>query len=238
MNKPEIILEEGKYYHIYNRGINGTNLFYEERNYTYFLTKYAHYLGEVLDTYAYCLMKNHFHLLVSVKPNLITNPTTNLTGFQDLSGLTGVTNPIVNPTGLEDLSGLNGLKDSTGLHSPDRIVSKKFSDFFNSYSKSINITQNRTGGLFETPFRRILVDSDAYFSQLIWYIHFNPQKHGFVKDFREYPHSSYHSHLSEKSTKLEREKVISWFGNNNTYTSFHSTQHDESDFFKFLFEND
>jgi putative transposase len=58
MNKPEIILEEGKYYHIYNRGINGTNLFYEERNYTYFLTKYAYYLGEVLNTYAYCLMKN------------------------------------------------------------------------------------------------------------------------------------------------------------------------------------
>jgi putative transposase len=210
MNQPEIILEEGKFYHIYTRGINGTNLFYEERNYTYFLTKYAHYLGDVLDTYAYCLMKNHFHLLVSVKQNLT-----------------------INPTDLEDQSGLTG-----GLHSPNRIVSKKFSDFFNSYSKSINSAQNRTGGLFETPFRRILVDSDAYFSQLVWYIHFNPQKHGFVNDYRVYPHSSYHSHLSEKSTKLEREKVISWFGNKNTYTSFHSIQHDESDFSKFLFEND
>lgn len=223
MNQPEIILEEGKYYHIYNRGINGTNLFYEERNYTYFLTKYAHYLGDILDTYAYCLMKNHFHLLVSVKPNL-TN-STHLTGFENLSGVS---------KNMLDLS----TSPQTGLHSPDRIVSKKFSDFFNSYSKSINVAQNRTGGLFETPFRRILVDNDAYFSQLIWYIHFNPQKHGFVKDYREYSHTSYHSHLSAKSTKLEREKVISWFGNNDVYTSFHNIQHDESDFSKFLFEND
>ena len=30
-------LEPGRYYHIFNRGINGTNIFLEERNYAYFL---------------------------------------------------------------------------------------------------------------------------------------------------------------------------------------------------------
>jgi len=30
-------LECGKYYHVYNRGNNGENIFREERNYTHFL---------------------------------------------------------------------------------------------------------------------------------------------------------------------------------------------------------
>jgi REP element-mobilizing transposase RayT len=64
----ETPLFSGQYYHIYNRGNNGENLFFEERNYHYFLKLYIHYIYPVADTYAYCLMKNHFHLLVRMKP--------------------------------------------------------------------------------------------------------------------------------------------------------------------------
>ncbi len=54
-------------YHIYNRGVNGENLFREAANYDYFLTKYAKYIQPVADTYAYCLLKNHFHLAIKTK---------------------------------------------------------------------------------------------------------------------------------------------------------------------------
>lgn len=60
----EIPLLSGQYYHIYNRGNNGENLFREERNYAYFFKLYIHYIYPIADTYAYCLMRNHFHLLV------------------------------------------------------------------------------------------------------------------------------------------------------------------------------
>ncbi|MGB0432495.1 MAG: transposase, partial [Bacteroidia bacterium] len=163
-------LEPGAMYHIYNRGINGASLFYKPENYPYFLSKYAHYLGELLETFAYCLLGNHFHMLVRVKDDI------NLSGLQDLTGLK------------ED--GLK--KEGQGLHHPDKIVSKKFSDFFNSYTKSINKAIGRTGGLFETPFKRIKIDNPVYFSHVLAYIHFNPQNHGFVDDFRDYEHSSYH----------------------------------------------
>jgi len=63
----EVPLISGYYYHIYNRGNNGENLFPEERNYPYFLQLYIRYLLPVADTYAYCLMKNHFHLLVRLR---------------------------------------------------------------------------------------------------------------------------------------------------------------------------
>jgi len=63
-------LIEGKYFHIYNRGVNSENLFKEKRNYFYFLEQYNFYCAAVLETLAYCLLKNHFHLLVYVKENV------------------------------------------------------------------------------------------------------------------------------------------------------------------------
>jgi hypothetical protein len=92
---------------------------------------------------------------------------------------------------------------------------------FNGYAQAINKAYNRTGGLFEESFRRIIVDNDNYFTQLIYYIHQNPIKHGFVNDLRDYPHSSYHSHLSTALTKLKRDEVLEWFGNRTEYEKFH-----------------
>ncbi len=66
MSKP-IPLQAGHYYHVYNRGTNGENVFIQERNYQHFLRLYAHYIEPVADTFAYCLLKNHFHLLIRVK---------------------------------------------------------------------------------------------------------------------------------------------------------------------------
>ena len=63
-------LTEGNYFHIYNRGVNGENLFKEEKNYFYFLQQYKKYCSQVFETFAYALLKNHFHLLVFVKENV------------------------------------------------------------------------------------------------------------------------------------------------------------------------
>ncbi|HND90040.1 MAG TPA: hypothetical protein PK971_17025, partial [Saprospiraceae bacterium] len=71
------------------------------------------------------------------------------------------------------------------------------------------------------PFRRIAVDTDDYFVQLVYYIHVNPQRHGFVADFRDYPHSSYHAHLSALDTKLQRGELLGWFGDARGYEDYH-----------------
>jgi putative transposase len=62
-----IPLENGKYYHIYNRGNNGIDLFYEIENYNHFLRLYEKYIDPIAETFAWCLMKNHFHVLVYIK---------------------------------------------------------------------------------------------------------------------------------------------------------------------------
>lgn len=57
----------GHYYHIYNRGNNGIDIFFENENYRYFLRLYAKYIEPVAETFAWCLLKNHFHILVRIK---------------------------------------------------------------------------------------------------------------------------------------------------------------------------
>jgi putative transposase len=61
-----IPLIPGNYYHIYNRGNNRENLFHEVRNYECFLRLYAFHIAPIADTYAYCLLKNHFHFLIRI----------------------------------------------------------------------------------------------------------------------------------------------------------------------------
>jgi len=60
-------LEPGCFYHIYNHANGSDNLFREEENYYYFMRKWNKYIHPIADTVAYCLMPNHFHLLVKVK---------------------------------------------------------------------------------------------------------------------------------------------------------------------------
>ena len=67
-NRPLI---ESEYYHIYNRGNNKENLFYSKKDYLSFLDKYSKYLNDFLDTFAYCLLPNHFHFFVRVKKDHI-----------------------------------------------------------------------------------------------------------------------------------------------------------------------
>jgi len=55
-----------QFYHIYNRGNNGEKIFYTSENYLFFLKRYDHYLSDYADTYAYCLLPNHFHFLIKV----------------------------------------------------------------------------------------------------------------------------------------------------------------------------
>ena len=57
----------GGYFHLYNRGVNRGKIYFDDRNYRYFLSKVEQYLVPVLDVIAYCLMPNHYHLLIRVK---------------------------------------------------------------------------------------------------------------------------------------------------------------------------
>ena len=57
--------ERGNFYHLYNRGNAGQDIFLERENYRFFLQQMGKYFQTSgIETIAYCLMPNHFHILV------------------------------------------------------------------------------------------------------------------------------------------------------------------------------
>ena len=67
MSNRRIPFSAGRYYHVYNHGNANDTIFKKEENFHYFLQKYAEYLFPILETYAYCLMPNHFHFLIRMR---------------------------------------------------------------------------------------------------------------------------------------------------------------------------
>jgi len=85
MANPPLLLQTQKYYHIYNRGINGCALFTEPSNYVHFLKLYDKYISPIAETYAWVLLGNHFHLLVKIRSQ--AEIISNLDGLETLQNL-------------------------------------------------------------------------------------------------------------------------------------------------------
>jgi len=70
-----MIFEKGYLYHIFNQGNNKQPIFYNRENYFLFLKKVNMYLSPYGDILAWCLMPNHFHLMVLVNENCLSKTT-------------------------------------------------------------------------------------------------------------------------------------------------------------------
>ncbi len=185
-------LQTGQYYHIYNHANGDDNLFKEAKNYPFFLAKYHQHIDPIAETIAWCLMPNHFHLLVRIKEEDVLK--------QDFPKF-------------ETLENLSFEEKELKL---SYLLSKQFSNFFSSYSQSFNKVYQRRGSLFLKNFKRKTVDNDTYLFQLIIYIHLNPIKHGFTSNLSAWEWSSYHN-LFRQQPNLIREL----FGVENNYHKTH-----------------
>lgn len=204
------------YYHIYNRGVNGENIFVEERNYEYFLKLYEKHLAPVTDLFAYCLLRNHFHISIRTKSEEEI--------LESKKTLEKETLRVSSANSRQDRQGSLANQGEGQSRKPlgSGYISDQFSNFFNAYAKAINKAYGRTGSLFQHPFGRVPITSDRQFWNVIAYIHQNPQKHRFVADFREWKYSSYGIILSEKRTIVNRNEVMRWFGTRDDYLSLHN----------------
>jgi REP element-mobilizing transposase RayT len=179
-------LQPSTYFHIYNHANGDEDLFRNPENYRYFLQQYHKHVDAIADTYSFCLMPNHFHLLVRIKSVELLN--SHLPGFENLEGVGAASN----------------------------LLSKQFSNFFNSYTKSFNKMYDRQGSLFLKNFKRKTITTPDYLIACILYIHLNPVKQGFRLHPKDWESSSY------QDFHLLRPGVLnSLFGNEEKYFEAH-----------------
>jgi REP element-mobilizing transposase RayT len=199
----QIYFEPGQLYHIYNRANGGEDIFPEPENYRYFLQKYQEKTTTVADTIAYCLMPNHFHLLVKIKEEKV------LEAF--IRKREAMTHKPVMP-----------------LHTPQEekyhfIVRRTFHSFFSGYVKAFNKYHGRSGSLLQQNTKRKIVMDGNYLQNAITYIHCNPVKHEFTLKPEDWPYSSFHSYVDGESGHPLRQQVFDWFGGKQAFISAHST---------------
>lgn len=183
----EIPLEPEKTYHIYNRTNGMERLFIMDNHYLEFLQKYKLYIAPIVETYAYCLIPNHFHLLVKVKP------------VEEIFQY------------LQEMYSSKDFSEVTDFREVSKIISHQFGNLFSSYSQWFNKKMERKGALFMPNFKRKIVEDPFYFTQLVAYIHTNPIKHGLTTDLYEWTYSSFHAYASFKSSQVKTDIILDFF---------------------------
>ncbi|MBI4066846.1 transposase [Candidatus Gottesmanbacteria bacterium] len=198
----KVILANGEYYHIYNRGIARQPVFFTKRDYERFLLALSYYrfqsppvkLSRFLDfpqlirddilrkqlqegrklveIVSFVFMPNHFHLLLRQKI--------------------------------------------------DKGISIFLSMLINSYTRYINIKTDRVGDLFQGVFKAVHVETDEQLVHLSRYIHLNPLISFVVKeaDFLSYPWSSLGDYLRMKSAIVDLSLILEHFKKPNSYRDF------------------
>ncbi|MEI6408623.1 MAG: hypothetical protein WCR52_04535 [Bacteroidota bacterium] len=169
-------------YHIYNQGNNRQQIFFSHKNYLFFLQKMRDHLLPYGDLLCYCLMPNHFHWLFYVKKIIVTVQNDRLR--------------LLNEPRIDCMTFTNRtLNDSIGI-------------LLRSYTRAINLQENRSGSLFRNDtkakdgwkdprvlptdpnYGMMLKDWELYGTTCFRYIHNNPVRAGLVECAEQWDYSS------------------------------------------------
>jgi len=190
-------------YHVYNHAVGSDNLFRHPDDYIRFLTTLPYYTRYFCDLHAYCLMPNHMHLLIRVCSR----------------------EELMRRAMHEHTERLKRIDRTRFLSEEEvsRFMSVSLGRAFSSHAQYINHRYERMGNLFISNFKRKPITDDAYYRNVVKYIHRNPVHHGFTDAMSDWAYSSYLSLRFMPENLRNRSEVMTNFGG---YASFVQTHED------------
>ena len=196
-------------YHIFNHANGFENIFTVDDNYRFYLDKYQQYILPIAETYAYCLLPNHFHLVVRIRrKEVIEEVYRNFksTNFSKVPNFGKVEN-----------SGKVEITDNI----IEQFISKQFANLFSCYTQSFNKVNKRRGSLFLKNFRREPIENKAYFLNAVIYTHRNPVHHAFCDRYTDWSYTSFCEIKERNSQMIEVEKLLRMFGGRDSFIDLH-----------------
>jgi len=211
-------------YHIFNHANGFENIFKEPENFRFFLEKYRLHIEPIAETFAYCLMLNHFHLVVRIRSKeeieklLVTKREDKI--FNSIS-----ISPFPKCKTLEKVEKIEiDNQPPQPLVSEKEIelfLSKQFANLFSSYTQAFNKKYRRMGSLFIKNFKREPINDRDYLLQAIVYTHRNPVHHHFCMAYEDWEASSYNEIVQNTSDWINSKAVIDLFGDQTNFKKRH-----------------
>lgn len=196
-------LQPNSSYHIFNHANGFENIFTVDDNYRFYLDKYQQYILPIAETYAYCLLPNHFHLVVRIRRREVLEEvfrnfkSTNFSKVQNF-GKVEVTDNMI-----------------------EYYISKQFANLFSCYTQSFNKVNKRRGSLFLKNFRREPIKNKAYFMNAVIYTHRNPVHHAFCDRYTDWSYTSFCEIKERNSHMIEVDKLLRMFGGRDSFIDLH-----------------
>ena len=165
-------------YHIYNRGNNKQKIFFTEENYLFFLSKMQTQIKPYCDILCWCLMPNHFHLIINA----------NETSCKLRKGFGG--KPI---TELSFRIGKLLSSYSQAINKQNKTTGSLFQQ--KTKSKELITVKNKN-------------KSGNYLVNAMHYCHQNPWKAGLVKKIEDWPYSSFSDYCGFRNGTLCNKNLL------------------------------
>lgn len=194
--------EESFIYHIFNQGNNRKKIFFNKENYLFFLKKIKTHITPYADILAWCLMPNHFHLMVSVNHTELVLASDTMTSSHRITNRT--------------------LNNSVAimLRSYTRAVNKEkglSGSLFRAHTKAecLNCTKGFTPSfIIKNGVTHLKPENpEKEYPQICFqYIHQNPVKARLVSEETHWEYSSARDYAGLRDGKLVNKKLAETFG--------------------------
>lgn len=205
-------LEEGHLYHVYNQGNNRQAIFFSTENYLFFLNKIRKHIQPHADILAWCLMPNHFHLMIYV--HTLEVPVA-ISGDAD--------NTHLMTRGHIDIGSMTQSRATNNATNNERkqTLNKSIAIMLTSYTRAINIQKKRSGSLFKAHTKaecltkmegitpaffgneiNVRIPEKEYPQVCFNYIHQNPVKSKLVKNAEDWEFSSFRDYIGMRNGSL------------------------------------
>lgn len=195
----KVILANNEIYHVLNRGVEERTTFEDKRDYRRFIDSFVYY--QKSNPPARFSFQKRVKKEKSKKDNLVE-----------------ILCYCLMPNHFHFL--LRQIKEGG--------ISLFISRLTNSYTRYFNIRHQRSGHLFQGPFRVVRIASEEQLLHVSRYIHLNPLVGFLVKDLRNYPYSSYLEYLglNQGPSVCFSEIILSQFSSSAEYEKFVLDQKD------------